>query len=135
MKIRARISEGTEVNLDLLIATMDAVELAAGVGLGQRAMETDVPSDMPGRLASLALIVSYDEDVRAEVVGRLLAMQAGGKGKAVEGAGVPAAVCVCVCLIVRLALRYPAIRLRTSVHYVLLRGRVLLHQRVAVSRS
>ena len=44
-------------------------------------------------------------------------------------------VCVCVCLIVRLALRYPAIRLRTSVHYVLLRGRVLLHQRVAVSRS
>ena len=43
--------------------------------------------------------------------------------------------CVCVCLIVRLALRYPAIRLWTSVHYVLLRGRVLLHQRVAVSRS
>ena len=41
-------------------------------------------------------------------------------------------MCV-VFTIARLALRYPAIRLRTLVRYVLLRGRVLLHQRVAVS--
>ena len=86
-----RLPESAELTAELLMAAVDAMEMAAGVGGGQRTMEDDMPSDLPGRAASMALIISYDESVLREVNEKLFARGAGGRGIPVGGATVRAA--------------------------------------------